>query len=595
MVSCLVCLVANPFAVKANGNSYSTINNDIEIYKSTLFEEAKNLANDITQVQKRNILIEEYTGKGCGNCPRGAQMIKDFQELLGDRIHSVAVHAGSYAEPGSGPDYRTQIGDSLLANVGNIGFPAATINRRQFDVTTDYELYTNEWTKASKKIYNQTAEVNIELNANINAKTNVLTVNVEAYYTSTPTVNDLNFLTVALMQNHIIGPQNSGGENYSHEHMLRAYLTPLWGDTIKNPAMGVRIEKVYTYTIPENYRDIETDIRNMEIVVFINEGKRGVLNVNSCKVEVLEFTEPVNAKISAKPINKEYCYNYFPIEVQNLCNDTITEILFSSDINGVRSDITYNETRIPPYETYVINVDVNEYEIKPQSNTVKFELQKVNNRDVSASTVEFEFSGARKGSENIYLELKTDMCGDEISWVLLDRNGNIIQESDEFEAGVAKIVKDTIIIEEEGIYSIEFRDMWIDGWKEGNNGYYKLLNSNGILLGQNYAIAGRGDLIVFNVLTATSTEEIEANIANTITVYPNPVKDILNVNIEANKPESIKVFIRNISGIKLLEVANTLVVGKNSIQIDMSALQSGVYIICIEGKENKFYKKIIKL
>lgn len=64
-----------------------------------------------TQVQKKAVLLEEYTGVGCGNCPDGAAVASTIKEAAGNRFYVVAIHEGPYAEPwGDLPDYRTDWG-----------------------------------------------------------------------------------------------------------------------------------------------------------------------------------------------------------------------------------------------------------------------------------------------------------------------------------------------------------------------------------------------------------------------------------------------------------------------------------------------------
>ena len=42
---------------------------------------------------KKTILIEEFTGHQCPNCPRAAKALDDIVDTYGDRIVIVAIHA----------------------------------------------------------------------------------------------------------------------------------------------------------------------------------------------------------------------------------------------------------------------------------------------------------------------------------------------------------------------------------------------------------------------------------------------------------------------------------------------------------------------
>ena len=57
---------------------------------------------DPTEEQVKNVLIEEYTGVQCVNCPAGAALIDGMKQQYGSRLVPIAVHAGGFAFPISG-------------------------------------------------------------------------------------------------------------------------------------------------------------------------------------------------------------------------------------------------------------------------------------------------------------------------------------------------------------------------------------------------------------------------------------------------------------------------------------------------------------
>lgn len=76
-------------------------------------------------------------------------------------------------------------------------------------------------------------------------------------------------------------------------------------------------------------------------------------------------------------------------------------------------------------------------------------------------------------------------------------------------------------------------------------------------------------------------------------IYPNPVKEVLNVKLVAPKTEEVRLLITDVSGKLLKQLNTTIVVGDNNIAIPVSQLTSGVYlikVICANGCENAIYK-----
>ena len=81
-------------------------------------------------------------------------------------------------------------------------------------------------------------------------------------------------------------------------------------------------------------------------------------------------------------------------------------------------------------------------------------------------------------------------------------------------------------------------------------------------------------------------------LASTINVYPNPAFDIVNINLANFESEINFITIQDLNGsmIEELEVTN-----KRQVEIDLTALQTGVYILTIHTENNKLYhKKILK-
>jgi subtilisin-like proprotein convertase family protein len=81
---------------------------------------------------------------------------------------------------------------------------------------------------------------------------------------------------------------------------------------------------------------------------------------------------------------------------------------------------------------------------------------------------------------------------------------------------------------------------------------------------------------------------LDTNSLSNITIYPNPTKDFLNINI----PQAIGV-----SKLKLFDIQGREVLEKitnNTIEVlNIGDLQSGVYMLSIENEANKTIKKVI--
>lgn len=96
----------------------------------------------------RKVLVEEFTGHRCGNCPRGAETITNLISTYGEQVIGIAHHTYNlpqFTEPlpndtVTNPelhylyDFRTQeaLSIDVKFNVNTIGVPTGLVNRRNF-------------------------------------------------------------------------------------------------------------------------------------------------------------------------------------------------------------------------------------------------------------------------------------------------------------------------------------------------------------------------------------------------------------------------------------------------------------------------------
>ena len=149
-----------------------------------------------TSVEKRNVLIEEFTGVGCGYYPDGHYRANLICEQYQDHAWAINIHAGGYA---SGSGYETTDGDLIHNEYSSQinGYPCGVVNRGNVQSRGD-------WAATAANVRSQDSPVNVAATATIDPVTRQLTVNVEVYYTGSQSATS-NFLNVALIQNNIIG------------------------------------------------------------------------------------------------------------------------------------------------------------------------------------------------------------------------------------------------------------------------------------------------------------------------------------------------------------------------------------------------------
>ena len=232
-----------------------------------------------TEVQLKNAVLEEFTGIHCVYCPEGHVIAQSILDNNPGRAVAIAIHQGSFAVPsGSEPDYRTPWGNAIAGQAGVNSYPSATVNRHLFSGNVTM-LGRGDWVSRCNEMMAQESPVNVGIESSYNASNRELTVHVELYYTSNA-AQTTNFLNVALIQDHIFGPQTGGGagNNYEHMHMLRDLITGQWGEQINTTTAGTFVDKTYIYTVPESFTSIPCVVENCQVAVFVTETHQEVLS-----------------------------------------------------------------------------------------------------------------------------------------------------------------------------------------------------------------------------------------------------------------------------------------------------------------------------
>lgn len=219
---------------------------------------------------QRKVLIEKFTGQSCSACPNGAEIIKTTRAALEGRSIEVAHHEGFgkdaftidesieyanyfYSQPKFSPAIMI---DRNVANSENSESVVGRVNDNEIPLFTEAVL-----SKALESI----APININISHTYNATNRQLavTINGEAIQ-ALPNAR----VNVWLTQSNIKAYQLKGGDDYSHDHAIRATLTGTWGQELVLTPEN-KYEMTFRYQLPEKIGDFDVVIEDMEIVAFI--------------------------------------------------------------------------------------------------------------------------------------------------------------------------------------------------------------------------------------------------------------------------------------------------------------------------------------
>lgn len=243
---------------------------------------------------ERKVLIEEFTGVRCVNCPQGTDEIINLQSIYGNSVVAVAIHAGFFAQryPDSKFDFKVAEGVAIEEWLGPpLGYPSAVINRTKFDGEQTLQVSRQSWPGRVASILNTDPKVKLTVETEFDPNTRRLTAKV--FTLAEETISFPVRISAMLTESNIIDPQADvaapGGKrvDYVHKHVLRAMLTNFDGNPLADGMQrGQAIERTFSYIIPESQLPWWKP-QDMSFLVFVTEASSPspgeVLNVEEVK------------------------------------------------------------------------------------------------------------------------------------------------------------------------------------------------------------------------------------------------------------------------------------------------------------------------
>lgn len=222
----------------------------------------------------RYVLMEEFTGVGCVQCPAGSIAIEELLALHGDNLIAVSIHAAgnfSVPFPQNQYDFRTTEGSALFNYLGPSGFPTASVNRKKFEGQPSLNLRKKEWAGYILEELSLVPIVALDLNADYDETNRQVQVSVAISpykLIDNPDVRLSVLFTEDNIVDHQITPESSPDTeaDYVHRHVLRGMATPYDGIQLtENLNVGTTVTKSFNYTIPAEWVD-----KNVKIIAFLS-------------------------------------------------------------------------------------------------------------------------------------------------------------------------------------------------------------------------------------------------------------------------------------------------------------------------------------
>ena len=246
---------------------------------------------------ERVILVEEFTGISCVNCPIGSDKLELLSEQNPGKIVVVGIHAGFFATEYNGFDLKCPDGEALEANyLGPVSaYPSATINRKKFQDESELPLDLTKWAGyIGSEICNRPIAT-LAVTSTYQDQDSMATITVDMTPSTwfTDLLPEDLAITVMITENNIEGYQKVPSSvsptgikyDYKHKHVLRDVVTNNYsGDVLisKGNTLSAK-QTVISKKIPAGWIP-----DNCYIVAFIHykgEGNKEVLQAIEKKLK----------------------------------------------------------------------------------------------------------------------------------------------------------------------------------------------------------------------------------------------------------------------------------------------------------------------
>ncbi len=237
-------------------------------------------------IPNRKVLVEDYTGHLCGNCPPAGVYLNDTLDGIYDHcLVVITVHAGFYAgynpgclacgigEPAGSfrTNYNTAAGTAWynFFNISSVGVPIGMVNRTGYPAT-NLKTYTG-WAPALATELTKPAQATLTITNDFTAPDKV---DVEVVSNFVDDLSGDYSLQVVITEDSLVDwqywyPPHTPNfvPDYLHRHVLRDVLNGTWGESIVTggASAGASVTKSYSnYTINSGW-----NIDHCSIVAFI--------------------------------------------------------------------------------------------------------------------------------------------------------------------------------------------------------------------------------------------------------------------------------------------------------------------------------------
>lgn len=232
----------------------------------------------------RYVLLEDFSGVKCVNCPKAAGQAHNLTEFYGDNVIVVAYYpqnpAGLTMPYPDNMDLRTEVAQTYATAYAIPQLPNGLVNRtggakdypEWASAVTDIILNSVNYARLSGKAWRgEGLEVNVEIEGSF----------VENYAKA----GEIGILAMVIEDSIVAEQLTPQGRNagYVHNHVFRMLFSDVWGDKVLNekPEKGTEFAQTYRATVSEAWRSEKLSV----VAALVNMRSREVIQAAHIDIE----------------------------------------------------------------------------------------------------------------------------------------------------------------------------------------------------------------------------------------------------------------------------------------------------------------------
>jgi hypothetical protein len=510
-------------------------------------------------------------------------------------------------------DFRTTFGAAIDTQSGLQGYPAGQINRRNFPGYEQTDASGNPvsgilaqgrgtWVTTAPTVMGESSYINVALEAEVDAATRIMTVDVEMFETGTA-ASSYN-LNVALLQSGIEGTQTGSSlnpdqvlpnGNYVHNHVLRHLLTGQWGEVITSGA-GV-VTRQYTYTLPANIAGVPLVLGDISIAAFIAEGQTNIVTGDEGEITYTNLSSN-DAAVENVVAPAEICGNTVDADFTLINNggNAMTAATIEYGFAG-QTPTTMNWTgNLSTFASE--DIQLSGVTVPSGGGTLNVTVTAVNggadsNNGNNATTTSVAITTNAGTGTDYTVNFTQDRYGSESTWTVKDENGTTLASGGPYSDLTANGVQAhtaTFTASATGCFEMVVNDTYGDGINDGYGaGFYNIKNTtSGMTVLSSNGQFGSMEEKPFEITSLTVG--VDENVISAFNIYPNPVNDLATIKFDVTNMENLSMVMTNSLGAIVkndFNVSN----GSNVLTVDCTDLTSGLYFVTFSSNGQNTVKK----